>query len=368
MKFSRYSSLASLLGLLLGAAAVAYVIRIWKQIGVLKASLRRQRVFDEDFDSHKLGRYYYSFFPSYMQPEFEPPEVDENGIPICDYTRTLLIRGVVGRHCSPLTIAHWALGAYDDYLTTSDTPHRDLFLTRNDWLVENQHVTNDGAGTWYHTADWGRFKGRWASAMAQGFALSSLCRAYQETGDEKYMETARCALKSFGISISEGGLAAIDEAGNVFYEEMVHAPVHILNGHIFALFGLHDHYRVTSDERARELFEAGVAAVRNRLPDYDVGFWSRYSLGKPTLYNHWTIAAPIYQQIQIDLLRFLFKITDDRTFAHYADRWEAQQRWPVSTLINVAFIVFKDSVLVSKRVPARLNDLRIRIRSLRPGN
>jgi len=67
------------------------------------------------------------------------------------------------------------------------------------------------------------------------------------------------------------------------------------------------------------------------------------------------------------LLRFLLKITDDRTFACYADRWEAQQRWPVSTLVNVTYIVFKDGVLVSKRARARLNDLRIRIKSLRSG-
>jgi hypothetical protein len=201
--------MVSLTGLALGAVAAAYGVRVWKQVGILKTSLARERVFDDDFHGQKLGRYYYSFFPSYMQPEFGPPGVDENGIPVSDYSRKVLIRGVMGRHYNPLTVSHWALGAYDDYLDTGDTSHRDLFLGRADWLVENQAIIQDGAGLWYHTAGWGKSKKPWASAMAQGFALSGLCRAYQETGDEKYMETARRALKALEIPVSEGGLVAI---------------------------------------------------------------------------------------------------------------------------------------------------------------
>jgi heparosan-N-sulfate-glucuronate 5-epimerase len=203
--------------------------------------------------------------------------------------------------------------------------------------------------------------------MAQGFALSGLCRAYQETGKQAYLEAASRAFKSFDIPIGLGGFSATDEAGNVFYEEVPSTPPHhILNGHIFALFGLHDYHRATGDDRARELFEAGVTAVRNRLADYDAGFWSRYSLDENrNLSNHWTIAAPIYQQVHIDQLRFLYKITGDESLARYAYRWEAQQRWPVSALINVAFVVFKDAVLVAKRVRGLLSDLRARIRPTR---
>jgi hypothetical protein len=360
----RRFSLLSLSGFVLGAAAIAYCVRIWRQLGVLKASLRRQRVFDDDFHSKKLGRHYYSFFPSYMQPETEPPEIDEDGIPVSDYTRKVLIRDVTGRHYNPLTVAHWAVGAYDDYLVTGDDRHYDLFIKRTDWLVENQHSVGDGASLWYHTARVGRNQALWTSAMAQGYALSSLCRAYQETGDQEYLETARRAVKSFDIPVDEGGLTAIDDAGNAFYEEWPLGATHILNGHIFALFGLHDYWRVTGDEHALELFEAGVSAVRNRLPDYDLGFWSRYSLAEKTLYNHWTVAAPIYQQVHVDQLRFLYKITGDEVFARYADRWEAQQQfWPVSFLINVAYIIFKDVVWVSKHVRGFVNDLRSKNRS-----
>ena len=333
-------------------AAIVYGARLQQQMRVLQASLRRPRLFEDDFHSQRLGRYYYSFFPSYMQPETHPPQVDEDGIPVNDYTRKLLIRGVTGRTYSPLTVSHWALGAYDDWLCTGERKHHELFLRRADWLVENQ-VRKDGAGWWYYGVPWGmpyNVKPPWASAMAQGFALSALMRAYQQTSRVAYRQAAQYALKSFDVSVDEGGITSRDELGNVFYEEVPSQPPHhILNGHVFALFGLHDYHRSTGDSHASELFEMGVAAVRNRLPDYDVGFWSKYSLNpSPGWRSHWNIAAPIYQQVHVDLLRFLRVITGDQVFDRWAARWEAQQRTAAGRLLEIVFIVFKDGVLVSK--------------------
>ena len=336
------------------SATAAYSVRLWRQVRVLQTSLRRPRLFDDDFHGQRLGRYYYSFFPSYMQPETHPPEVDEQGIPVSDYTRKLLIRGVTGRTYSPLTVSHWVLGAYDDWLHTGEREHYELFLRRADWLVENQ-VVKDGAGWWYYTVRWGppyNVRPPWASAMAQGFALSGLMRAYQETGKAAYRQTAQRALKSFEVSVEEGGITSADEFGNVFYEEVPSQPPHhVLNGHIFALFGLHDYHRSTQESRAGELFEMGVEALRNRLPDYDAGFWSKYSLNPDSNWrSHWNIAAPIYQQVHVDLLRFLYKITGDAVFNHWAARWETQQRALMGRLLEVAFVVFKDGVLVGKRL------------------
>jgi heparosan-N-sulfate-glucuronate 5-epimerase len=335
-------------------ASAAYGVRLWRQVRVLQGSLRRPRLFDDDFHSQRLGRYYYSFFPSYMQPETHPPEVDEQGVPVNDYTRKLLIRGVTGRTYNPLTVSHWVLGSYDDWLRTGERQHRELFLRRADWLVENQ-VVKGGVGWWYYAVPWGppyQVKPPWASAMAQGFALSGLMRAHQETGEEVYRQAAQRALKSFEVGVEEGGITSTDEFGNVFYEEVPSQPPHhILNGHIFALFGLHDYCRSTGEARAGVLFEMGVEAVRNRLPDYDAGLWSKYSLNpKPNWRSHWNIAAPIYQQVHIDLLRFLHRITGDAVFDRWAARWEAQQRKPVGRLLEIAFVAFKDGVLVGKRL------------------
>jgi len=344
---------------LTGLAAGAYGLRLWRQVRVLQATLRRQRVFDDDFHNPRLGRYYYSYFPSYGQPETHPPEVDEQGIPVNDYGRKLLIRGVHERTYNPLTVAHWVLGAYDDWLREGDPRHYELFLRRADWLVEHQ-VVRDGAGWWYYTVPWGppyNVQPPWASAMAQGFALSGLMRAYQETENPAYRRAADLALRSFEVGVEDGGIVSRDEWDNVFYEEVPSRPPHhILNGHIFALFGLHDYYRATGVERARELFEQGVDAVRNRLPDYDAGFWSKYSLNPNADWrSHWNLAAPIYQRVHIDLLRFLHKITGDPVFERWAARWKRQQRTPVGRLLEVAFVIFKDGVWLGKRIRSLRN-------------
>jgi hypothetical protein len=58
----------------------------------------------------------------------------------------------------------------------------------------------------------------------------------------------------------------------------VSPPAHILNGFIFALFGLYDYYRVTQDEHALELFNAGIETLRSKLHLYDTGRVTRYDL------------------------------------------------------------------------------------------
>lgn len=347
--------LAIALGVVGAAAVLGYAMRLRRQFKVFNSSVDRERVFDDDFQAEKLGRYYYSYFPSYLQPEFHPPEVDEQGIPVNDYSKKLLNRGVTGRHYSPVTVAHWALGAYDDYLRKGNQDDYRLFLRRADWLVENLHVTPSGVGYWYHQADVGapyHVKAPFPSAMAQGFGLSALLRAYQCTGRQVYLETAEKALEGFAVSVSDGGVMSEDERGNVFYEEIPCIPPHhILNGHIFALFGLYDYFRVTKSRRAWALFEAGADAVRNTLPDYAAGFWSRYSLDpNPNWHNHWNIASPIYQSIHVDLLRFLERLTGDPTFGQWAERWAKQMKTPVRVLLTVMVIAFKDGVMVKKRL------------------
>lgn len=352
---SSKNKLAGWSGLALGAFALGYGTRLNRQLKEFNQSVDRERLFEEDFQSEKLGRYYYSYFPSYLQPEFHPPEVDEHGIPVNDYSKKLLNRGVSGRHYSPLTVSHWVLGAFDDYLRTGNQRDYDLFIRRADWLVDNLHVTPEGAGFWYFTVDWPspyHVKAPFASAMAQGFALSGLMRAHQATGRDVYLETAQKALKSFEVPVYEGGIRSKDEYGNVFYEEIpCIPPPHILNGHIFALFGLHDYYRATRLEEAKTLFRLGADAVRNRLRDYDAGFWSRYSLDpNPNLHNHWNIASPIYQKVHIDQLRFLERITGDKFFAYWAKRWETQMQSPARLLLTSMVILFKDGVMLNKKL------------------
>lgn len=56
--------------------------------------------------------------------------------------------------------------------------------------------------------------------------------------------------------------------------------VHILNGFIQALNGLHDYVEVSHDKTAARLFAAGEADARREVPRFDTGSWSLYQPGK----------------------------------------------------------------------------------------
>lgn len=98
-----------------------------------------------------------------------------------------------------------------------------------------------------------------------------LLREYQLSNDPRYLDVAAKALEWLRKPMEEGGLSVKMSKG-VFYEEYpnIAKPSHVLNGHMWALFGIWDFYRVTGDKVARKMFDDGVLALRAELPKYDV--------------------------------------------------------------------------------------------------
>jgi hypothetical protein len=163
--------------------------------------------------------------------------------------------------------------------------------------------------------------------MAQGRVFSVLMRAWQLTSDEKYLASARRGLAVFSLPVGQGGVVdAFD--GWTTYEEFPAQPApHVLNGMIFALFGLWDMVRAQADDaRAEEIFQRGVATVEGLLPHYDTGWWSLYDL------YHLEAPAPRnpttahYHDIHIKQLRIMHAITGRELFARFANRWAAYER------------------------------------------
>jgi heparosan-N-sulfate-glucuronate 5-epimerase len=91
--------------------------------------------------------------------------------------------------------------------------------------------------------------------MTQALGVSVLPRAHQLTGDEKYMATARRAMGWISKPVEDGGCSFRNENGT-WIEEYPNAsdPNHVLNGHMWALFGVWDFYRATQDENAKTFF------------------------------------------------------------------------------------------------------------------
>lgn len=181
----------------------------------------------------------------------------------------------------PTQIASVCISYFGGYIFTKDEVYKEIVLRHADWLAENQVIIDEKFGIWQFNFPNLAFGANvpWISAMTQGRAISGLLRAYQLDNNPIYINAAKLAIKAFDYSIKDGGCKYVDEDGFIWYEEVaVLPPAHILNGFIFALFGLYDYYRAMEDPHALELFETGVKTLRKKLYLYDTCWITRYDL------------------------------------------------------------------------------------------
>jgi heparosan-N-sulfate-glucuronate 5-epimerase len=268
------------------------------------------------FHPGQLGEYYMTF----AGKADYPGPFDEGGIPMLDY------RGALGRQYNPIAIAQYGLGNYNLYARTGALYRRQTFLNTADWLVRELTPNQAGFPVWMHNFDWeyrDTLRAPWYSGLAQGQGISVLLRAYRETGSGLYLSCAQKAFQAFLADVSEGGLTCRDEHGNLWIEEyIVSPPTHILNGCLWAVWGIYDYRLATGDASARTLFAGVVETLRHALPAFDTGFWSLYEQSGTRLRM---IASPFYHSLHTVQLRVMHKITGKAFFGERADRWESYQ-------------------------------------------
>jgi hypothetical protein len=242
---------------------------------------------------------------------------DAGGIPLLDY------HGKIGLQHNPIAIAQYGLGNYNLFRRTADTRRREKFLLVADWLCSHLEKNAEGFAVWNHHFDWeyrDTLRAPWYSALAQGQGISVLVRAHQETSDARYLESARLATAVFFKPTNQGGVAFTDEHGDVWFEEyIVSPPTHILNGFLWAAWGLYDFSLATHDSSAQVLFSRAVQTLLRNLERYDLGFWSLYEQSGTLLPM---VASPFYHQLHIVQLRVMHRLTGEDKFAQVADRWE----------------------------------------------
>jgi len=264
-----------------------------------------------------LGEYYMLF----AEKADYPGAYDASGIPLLDY------HGQIGLQYNPIAIAQYGLGNYNLWRRSGDPSRRQKFLLVADWLSTHLEQNAQGLAVWQHHFNWeyrDTLKAPWYSALAQGQGISLLVRAHKETQESRYLDAAKRALASFCKPTSEGGVAFTDERGDLWFEEyIVTPPTHILNGFIWALWGIHDYFLATGDKSAQELFSRAVRTLLHNLDRYDLGFWSLYEQSGTRLPM---VASPFYHQLHIVQLRIMHRLTGEDAFAQVASRWEGYTR------------------------------------------
>jgi N-acetylglucosaminyldiphosphoundecaprenol N-acetyl-beta-D-mannosaminyltransferase len=220
-----------------------------------------------------------------------------------------------------IPMAQAALGNWELRLEGGDTS--DEFLRFADWLLSNG-VEGAGGIVWrtdMAVPKYGLEPG-WISAMGQGQAISVLLRAHALTGQDAYVDTARAALEPLLTPVADGGVLSSLDGVPVLEEYPTEGTSAVLNGWIFALWGVHELATVTGEERARTLFRDSAEGLTRLLPRYDTGWWSLYSL-----YEHGgarDLAKPFYQRLHPVMLEGLALITGAPELRHYAERWRRQ--------------------------------------------
>jgi len=233
--------------------------------------------------------------------------LDSEGIPLFDLK---ILRQPTKLVYHPIVIIQYGLGNYS--LGLGGCAH---------WVEKNLKQEPEGrfSGLYYSFPLTSlRINPPWISGMTQGQALSLLTRAYKLKPTNVTSNAARMIAHSFLYSVEEGGFLQPTLLGNFFIEEVVSIPpVHILNGALYAIYGLYEYIQCFNDNIVFTQYEKCLNGILEMLPKFDLGWWSNYSIGV-----HWNLASQYYHDVHILLLNELGTLFQEDLFLHYAEKWE----------------------------------------------
>ncbi|MGC9363745.1 MAG: D-glucuronyl C5-epimerase family protein [Fidelibacterota bacterium] len=275
----------------------------------------------EDVHSSDLTWYYFLFKEERVSAGKDQALIskfDENGIPVNKTYIDVTDKEYV---YFPISIGQMGLAVFHTYLQTQSEKDKQRFLKFADWFCDNVETSVEFGARWLTDVALPQYKnpGPWASAFSQARAMNILLRAYQLTGKPSYAELAEKALVPFTKSAQAGGVTSFTEWGPFYEEYTAEVPTLVLNGNVFALLGLYDFIRVFPENTlARKLYNDGVNTLINILPEYDLGFWSRYNYCRADWHPGIDPATISYQRLHQVQMRLLHQLTGNQIFHDYA--------------------------------------------------
>ena len=159
----------------------------------------------------------------------------------------------------------------------------------------------------------------WSSGMAQGLVFHCLTAAQPHLPPKTADRARSCAgpaLDHLLMSQEDGGCSDFDTAGRPFFQECPsNPPSYILNGAAFAILSL----TLSPSSTAQRAAEQAALRLAEMLPQWDLGYWSRYDLFDRTP------SSPDYHSLHVTLLRALGQHYPTQPFDAAATRM-AEQR------------------------------------------
>lgn len=164
----------------------------------------------------------------------------------------------------------------------------------------------------------------WYSAMAQGQALSAASRLYEVLEEDWIKEIAERLMRSFELlpnrcDDSVPWVVDVDSKGYLWLEEYPYPGQGqcVMNGHLFAAWGIYDYWRVFDDSRAKVIANAAIETSKNYFwQARNPGWSSHYDLNKQLLIRN-------YHQTHISQLEMTYNITGNPFFLEMSDIYES---------------------------------------------
>lgn len=237
------------------------------------------------------------------------------------------------RYFHPVGQAQLALSMHNNWKVKGDDAYLEHCELNGEDILENA-TEHDGA-LWLpygfdfplHGDPENTIHADWWSGMAQGQVLSLMCRLAGDTGDRKWRNAADSIFESFlrihsfdSVPADHPWTVFVDANGYLWFEEYAGdvEPMRVLNGHIFALYGLYDYWALTGDNRAARLFDGGAETVLEYVPQLRVP-------GEPSWYGMRIQDNPVaqsegYHRIHIGQLSMLALMTGDDRFEDLSEQ------------------------------------------------
>jgi heparosan-N-sulfate-glucuronate 5-epimerase len=268
-----------------------------------------------DFDvSSELGSYYLDMSEAFLQYDSGIfGDFDKNGVPMVGW-------GAKASYSS-VNIAQYGFIIHDFWLKTKRADYLEVMEACLAILISLE--SNEEKGIFFretHESDRYKLPKNWVSAMAQGECLSFYLRMFQILNDDTILQKCHLIFNAMMVPVSENGVKTIDENGFHWLEEYPSTPAsYVLNGFIYAIFGIQDYYRVTKSEIASIELKNYFNTLEHNIENFDAGFWSYYDLQYKELVKFY------YQKnVHAPQMQAMYRLTGNQTYNLLYKKWLSQ--------------------------------------------
>lgn len=218
----------------------------------------------------------------------------------------------------PIDIFLYALGNVDRYIYDYDRQARAKVERVARWMLTQMSSSGAFDHKWKEMEPQQEFYSS-NSAMGQGLALSFAIRVvkYRLCKDPVVLQQLQEAI----IRIKDNMLTPVQQGGcflengkGIFFMEFPRKDGNIvLNGWIFAVFGLYDFMNYQNDATVERTFRRTITTLEGVLPEFHLpSGWALYD-------NMGRVCSPFYQDLQAALLEALYLITGSAVIGKYLE-------------------------------------------------